>query len=48
MFTESNVNCLCVFYTVFQPEDDPRGSKHVALKNTSNLVVLMILIYLLL
>jgi hypothetical protein len=40
-----NVTCLYVFCIVFQPEDDPRRSKLVALINTINLVVLKILIY---
>ena len=44
MFTESNVNCLYVFYTIFWPENDPCGSKHVALINTKNLVVLTVLV----
>jgi hypothetical protein len=40
VLTENNVNCLYVFYTVFYPENDPRGSKHVAFINTKILVVL--------
>jgi hypothetical protein len=44
VFTESNVNCLYVFYTIFWPENDPCLSKHVALINTKNLVVLTALV----
>ena len=33
------------FYTVFQPENDPRGSKHVALTNTKNSAVFTVLVY---
>lgn len=33
-----------MFYAVFEPEDDPSGSKHVGVINTINLVVLTVLI----
>lgn len=33
-----------MFYVVFEPEDDPGESKHVAVINTINLVVLTVLI----
>lgn len=45
MLVARNVTCLYVFLIVFQPEDDPRRSKLVALINTINIVVLKILIY---
>jgi hypothetical protein len=40
-----HVNCLYVFHTIFYPEDNPRGSKHVALTNTKNLGVLTVSVF---
>ena len=33
------------FYTVLQPEDNPRAPKSVVLRNTKNSVVLTVLVY---
>ena len=45
--SDLSVHCKTAFmsfYTIFYPEDDPRGSKHVALINTKNLVALTVLV----
>jgi hypothetical protein len=44
VLTEGNIYCINVFYTVLYLDDDPRGSKHVALINAINLAVVTVLI----